>query len=142
MTDPSILLVEDNPAEQRLALEAFKQSRWKPKSTVVDDGQEALDFLSQTQSSSKDELPDLIILDLNLPRMDGREFLEKVRHDPRFQNIPIVVFTSSLAKEDIDKCYALCANSYVQKPVGLDQFFQKMNDIQDYWFDTSTTVKQ
>jgi CheY-like chemotaxis protein len=133
--------VEDNPADQRLALEAFKKSRWNATPRVVDDGQEALDYLHQKGKYAGEVLPDLIILDLNLPRVDGREVLEKVKHDPRTNSIPIVVLTSSAAREDIRRCYELCANSYVMKPTDIREFFDTMQSIEDYWFGVSTTLK-
>ncbi|MBI5664839.1 MAG: response regulator [Nitrospirae bacterium] len=130
-----VLLVEDNPGDVRLMQEALKDSKVCNNLHVVYDGEEAMSFLRcQDKYSSGVPEPDLIMLDLNLPKKDGREVLEDIKNDPALKHIPVVVITTSSAEEDILKSYNLHANCYVTKPVNLDQFIRVVHAIEDFWF--------
>jgi two-component system, chemotaxis family, response regulator Rcp1 len=128
-----ILLVEDNPGDSRLAKEALKESKLKNNLYVAEDGVEAMNFLFQTGKYSKMPRPDLIILDLNLPKKDGREVLAEIKNDDNLKRIPVVILTISKAEEDILKTYNLHANCYVTKPLDLDQFMKVVRSIEDFW---------
>ena len=129
-----ILLVEDNPGDVRLIIEAFKVSKILVDLDVVRDGVEALKYL-QKQGKYKDVLePDLIFLDLNLPRMDGHETLEQIKSDKNFMDIPVVILTTSDTEEDITRAYASHANAYVTKPVDLYQFNKIVQELEAFWF--------
>lgn len=134
----NILLVEDNPGDVRLTQEAFKEGKLRNKLNVVSDGVEALDFLYLRHPYQDAPTPDLILLDLNLPKMDGREVLEHIKADKKLRRIPVVVLTTSKAEEDILKSYNLHANCYITKPVELDEFFHIIQTIEDFWL---TVVK-
>jgi CheY-like chemotaxis protein len=129
-----ILLVEDNPGDVRLTREALKEGKIRNNLNVVGDGVEALRYLRREGPYTDSARPDLILLDLNLPKMDGREVLEAVKADPALRVIPIVVLTSSAAEKDIARAYDLHANCYVSKPVDLDQFIHVVKSIEDFWF--------
>lgn len=133
-TPVEILLVEDNPGDVRLTREALKEGKIRNNLSVVDDGVKALAFLRHEGEFEKAPRPDLILLDLNLPRMGGREVLAEVKSDPKLKTIPVVVLTSSKAEEDVVKAYELSVNCYVTKPVDLDQFVTVVNAIEDFWF--------
>jgi len=128
-----ILLVEDNPGDARLTTEALKEARVRNKLTHIADGFEALAFLRQQGKYAGVQRPDLILLDLNLPRKDGREVLAEIKADDRLKRIPVVILTTSQAEEDILKAYNLNANCYVSKPVDLDQFIKVVRTINDFW---------
>lgn len=128
-----ILLVEDNPGDVRLTKEALKEAKVQNQLYVVEDGVAALDFLQKNGEYADVERPDLILLDLNLPKKDGREVLEEIKQDPELKRIPVVVLTTSRAEEDILKSYNLHANCYVTKPVDLDQFINIVKSIEDFW---------
>ena len=128
-----ILLVEDNPGDIRLTQEALKEGRIHNNLNVVRDGISALDYLQQKGAYTKATRPDLILLDLNLPKMDGREVLAKIKSDPRLKRIPVVILTTSKNEEDILKTYNLHANCYITKPVDLEQFFEVVRSIEDFW---------
>jgi two-component system response regulator len=128
-----ILLVEDNPGDSRLAKEALKESKLKNNLYVAEDGVEAMNFLYKTGKYSKVPRPDLIILDLNLPKKDGREVLAEIKNDDNLKRIPVVILTISKAEEDILKTYNLHANCYVTKPLDLDQFMKVVRSIEDFW---------
>lgn len=129
-----ILLVEDNPADVRLTKEALKDGKLLNHLSVVADGVEALAFL-RGQGRYKDApRPELILLDLNLPKKDGREVLAEIKTDETLKSIPVVVLTVSKAEEDILKTYRLHANCYITKPVDLDQFMKVTHSIEDFWF--------
>jgi chemotaxis family two-component system response regulator Rcp1 len=128
-----ILLVEDNPGDSRLAKEALKDSKLKNNLYVAEDGIEAMNFLRQIGKYSNMPRPDLIILDLNLPKKDGREVLAEVKNDDNLKRIPVVILTISKAEEDIIKTYNLHANCYVTKPLDLDQFIKVVKSIEDFW---------
>ena len=128
-----ILLVEDNPADVRLTREALKEEKLHNNLSVVSDGVEALAFLRREGKYGKVARPDLILLDLNLPRKDGREVLEEIKRDERLKSIPVVVLTVSEAEGDILKSYNLHANCYIKKPIDLTQFSKVVKSIQDFW---------
>ena len=128
-----ILLVEDNPGDVRLTLEALKGGRVRNNIHVVEDGVQAMDFLHRQGNYRAVPRPDLILLDLNLPKKDGREVLGEVKQDPDLKRIPIVILTSSAAEEDILRAYDLSANCYITKPVALDQFLRVLKSIEDFW---------
>ncbi|MEW6305104.1 MAG: response regulator [Verrucomicrobiota bacterium] len=128
-----ILLVEDNPGDVRLTIESLKESKVRNNLNVVPDGVEALAFL-RGQGAHKDApRPDIILLDLNLPKKDGREVLGEIKRDPDLKRIPVVIITTSKAEEDILRTYDLHANCYITKPVNLDQFMQVVKAIEDFW---------
>ena len=128
-----ILLVEDNPGDVRLTIEALKEGKVRNNLHVARDGMEALEFLRR-QGKHKDAVkPDLILLDLNLPRRDGREVLAEIKNDPELKTIPVVVLTTSSAEADILKSYKLHANCYITKPVDLEQFVNVVKSIDDFW---------
>ncbi|HEX6927300.1 MAG TPA: response regulator [Longimicrobiaceae bacterium] len=129
-----ILLVEDNPGDVRLTREALREGKVRNNLHVASDGVEALKFLRREEPYAEAVRPDLILLDLNLPRKDGREVLEEVKADPALRHIPVVVLTSSQAEQDILRAYDLHANCYVTKPVDLDQFIHVVRSIEDFWF--------
>ena len=133
-----ILLVEDNPGDVRLTVEALKEGRVHVNLNVVRDGVEALMYLRREGTHAEARRPDLVLLDLNLPRKDGREVLSEVKADPALRRIPIVVLTTSAAEQDILRTYELHANCYINKPVDLDQFIRVVQSIEDFWF---TVVK-
>jgi two-component system, chemotaxis family, response regulator Rcp1 len=128
-----ILLVEDNPGDARLTMEAFKEGRVLNRLTVINDGAEALAYLRREGKYSNRNLPDLVLLDLNLPKMDGREVLAEVKSDERLKNIPVVVLTTSSAPEDVMRAYGNHANCYITKPVDLDQFLRVVQSIESFW---------
>jgi chemotaxis family two-component system response regulator Rcp1 len=128
-----ILLVEDNPADVRLTKEALKEAKVRNNLHVVEDGVEAMKFLFQEDKYTNSARPDLILLDLNLPKKDGREVLEEIKQDDNLKRIPVVVLTTSQAEEDILRTYNLHANCYVTKPVDLDQFITIVKSIEDFW---------
>ena len=128
-----ILLVEDNPGDARLAKEALKEARVNNNLTVAKDGEEALEFLHRRGRHEQAPRPDLILLDLNLPRKDGREVLAEIKAHDSIKRIPVVVLTTSEAEEDVVKAYNLNANCYVTKPVDLDQFIKVVKSIEDFW---------
>lgn len=129
-----ILLVEDNPGDVRLTREALKEGKVRNNLNVAQDGVEALAFLRREGKYADAVRPDLILLDLNLPRKDGREVLEEIKADPALRPIPVVILTSSQAEQDIVRAYDLHANCYVSKPVDLDQFITVVKSIEDFWF--------
>lgn len=128
-----ILLVEDNPGDVRLTREALKEAKVNNQLFVVEDGVEAMAFLRNDGGYADAPRPDLILLDLNLPKKDGREVLEEIKQDLELKRIPVVVLTTSRAEEDILKSYNLHANCYVTKPVDLDQFINIVKSIEDFW---------
>jgi two-component system, chemotaxis family, response regulator Rcp1 len=130
-----ILLVEDNLPDVRLTLEALKDAKMRNNLHVVHDGVEAMAFLRQEGAFKDKPRPDLILLDLNLPKKDGREVLDDIKKDPKLEHIPVVVLTTSQAEQDILRSYQLRANAYVTKPVDLDQFFVVIKSIEQFWLE-------
>jgi chemotaxis family two-component system response regulator Rcp1 len=128
-----ILLVEDNPGDVRLTIEALKEGKILNEVSVVEDGVEALAFLRRSGKYSGAAKPHLILLDLNLPKKDGREVLEEIKGDADLKKIPVVVLTTSAAERDILKAYNLHANCYITKPVDLEQFMRVVQLIEDFW---------
>ncbi|MGI5221779.1 response regulator [Nocardia sp. CA-290969] len=128
-----ILLVEDDPGDELMTREAFEDNRIGNTLHVAHDGEEALDFLYRNGQYTDAPRPDLILLDLNLPKYDGRQVLEKIKADPDLSHIPVVVLTTSAAEEDILRSYKLHANAYVTKPVDLDQFVAAIKQIDDFF---------
>ena len=128
-----VLLVEDSPGDVRLTREALNEANPGIKLSVVSDGVEAMSFLHQEDGHSDAPRPDLILLDLNLPLMDGREVLTKIKEDETLKTIPTIILTTSEAEADISKSYQLQANSYLCKPVQLDRFESLVKSINDFW---------
>lgn len=128
-----ILLVEDNPGDVRLTIEALKEAKVINHLTVVKDGIEALAFLRRQGAYAAAPRPHLIVLDLNLPRKDGREVLADIKADDNLKRIPVVVLTTSQDEQDVLKSYNLHANCYITKPVDLDQFVRVVRSIEDFW---------
>jgi chemotaxis family two-component system response regulator Rcp1 len=128
-----ILLVEDNPGDVRLTLEVMKDARVRNHMSMVKDGVEALAFLRREGDFADAPRPDLILLDLNLPKKDGREVLADIKADPTLRRIPVVVLTVSKDEEDILKSYDLYANCYVTKPINMEQFIAVVRSIEDFW---------
>jgi chemotaxis family two-component system response regulator Rcp1 len=140
MTEPrlyreiEILLVEDNPGDARLTGEALNEGKVLNKMNVVEDGVEALAYLRHEAPYQTSVRPDIILLDLNMPRMDGRELLSIIKSDPELKCIPVVVLTTSKAEEDIFKSYDLHANCFITKPVDLEQFIEVVKSVEEFWF--------
>ena len=128
-----ILLVEDNPGDVRLSREAWKEARIKNRLHVAEDGVEALAFLRREGRHAAAVRPHLILLDLNLPRKDGREVLADIKKDPNLKQIPVVILTTSKAEQDILRTYDLHANCYITKPLDMDQFIRVVRSIEDFW---------
>jgi chemotaxis family two-component system response regulator Rcp1 len=128
-----ILLVEDNPGDVRLTKEALKEGKVHNNLHVAVDGVEAMAFLHREGRYSKMPRPDIILLDLNLPKKDGREVLAEIKHDKNLKIIPVVVLTTSAAEEDILKTYDLHANCYITKPLDLEKFISVVKMVEDFW---------
>ena len=133
-----VLLVEDNPGDIRLTREALKESNCRVNLNVAKDGIEALEFLHQTDQFADAPKPDLILLDLNLPRKNGREVLSEVKADPDLRRIPVLVMTTSRDKQDVHGAYQLNANCYITKPVDFDAFLHIVRSIEEFWLNTAT----
>jgi len=144
MSDPKgdgtveILLVEDNPGDVRLTREAWKEARIRNRLHIAEDGVEALAFLRREGRHSAAVRPHLILLDLNLPRKDGREVLADIKKDPNLKHIPVVILTTSKAEQDILRTYDLHANCYITKPLDMDQFIRVVRSIEEFWLATVT----
>jgi len=128
-----ILLVEDDPGDELITREAFEHNKLKNRLHVAHDGEEGLNYLYRRGEFADAPRPDLILLDLNLPKYDGRQLLEKIKSDPELAQIPVVVLTTYSAEEDILKSYKLHANAYVTKPVDLDQFMRAVRQIDEFF---------
>lgn len=133
MAPIEILLVEDSAGDVRLTREALSDARVRNNLHVASNGLEAMDFLGRVGAFGAAPRPDLILLDLNLPKMGGREVLEQVKRSEQWKTIPVVVLTTSAAEEDIDRSYQLHANCYITKPVDLDQFLKVVKTIDNFW---------
>ena len=134
----SILMVEDNPTDVMITKEALAHAKVLNTLNVVEDGMEALDFLHRRGKHAKAPRPDLILLDLNMPRKNGQEVLAEIKASDKLKNIPVVVLTTSKAEEDVVKAYGLYANCYVIKPVDFDVFADVVRSIQQFWFTVVT----
>lgn len=128
-----ILLVEDNEGDIELTREAFSESKVRNNVHVVKDGQAALDFLLHQNGYENAVFPDVVLLDINLPKKDGKEVLKIVKSDPKVKHIPIVILTSSEAEKDIVKSYELHANCYITKPVTLESFMEVIRSVEEFW---------
>ncbi len=128
-----ILLVEDNPGDVRLTKEALKEGKVMNVLNTVENGEEALAYLRRQGAYGQTTRPDLILLDLNLPRKSGQEVLAEIKDDPELKRIPVVILTVSEAEQDIVKSYNLHANCYITKPVNLEQFMEVIKTIEDFW---------
>ena len=137
-----ILLVEDNPGDARLTIEAMREAKVRNRMHVVEDGVEAMEFLRRQGRFGDSPRPDLILLDLNLPRKDGREVLAEIKADPDLKRIPVVVLTTSRAEEDVIRAYDLHANCYVTKPVDLAQFMKIVSQIDEFWVKVVTLPRK
>jgi two-component system, chemotaxis family, response regulator Rcp1 len=133
-----LLLVEDSEPDVRLTMEALKEAKVKNRLWVVEDGVEAMAFLRQQDGHADAPRPDLILLDLNLPRMDGREVLRQIKSDDLLRRIPVVILTTSRSEEDVLRAYDLHANCYITKPVDFTRFMEVVRSIEDFWL---TVVK-
>lgn len=133
-----ILLVEDSPGDVRLTREALKDSKVLNNLSVVEDGVEAMAFLHRAGKFANSPHPDLILLDLNLPKKDGQEVLAEIKADNNLRKIPVVILTTSQADEDVLRAYNLHANCYITKPINLDQFIKVVKSIEEFWL---TVVK-
>lgn len=132
-----ILLVEDNLADVRLLVEVLKEGKDYHQMNVVNNGVEAMAYLNRKGKFSDAARPDIILLDLNLPKKDGREVLKEIKSDKKFKRIPVVVLTTSDSEEDIAKSYEFHANCYITKPVDLDQFIHVVNAIENLWLENA-----
>lgn len=147
MTSPSgrpieILLVEDNPGDVRLTMEGLNEGKVRNNLHVARDGVEALAFLRREGQFAGAVRPDLVLLDLNLPRKDGREVLSEIKSEPDLKTIPVVVLTTSRAEQDVLHSYRLQANCYITKPVDLEQFMTVVKSIEDFWLTIVTLPRQ
>jgi two-component system, chemotaxis family, response regulator Rcp1 len=133
-----ILLVEDSPSDTDLTIEAFQEGRIPSNLSHVEDGVEAMEFLGRRDSYAGAPRPDLILLDLNLPRKDGREVLAELKSDPKLRTIPVVVLTTSKDELDIAEAYRLQANCYIAKPVDFEQFVTVVRAIEHFWLEVAT----
>jgi two-component system, chemotaxis family, response regulator Rcp1 len=137
-----VLLVEDNPGDVRLTQEALKEGRVMVNLTVAADGVEAMEILNRKGPYKEKPRPDLILLDLNLPKKNGREVLLEIKADAELRRIPVIVMTTSKAEQDIHRAYNLNANCYITKPVDLDEFLHVVRSIEDFWLTIVTLPKQ
>lgn len=133
-----ILMVEDNPGDVRLTQEALKDAKVSNTLRVVEDGAAALDFLYRRNGYGNAPRPDLILLDLNLPKKNGREVLEEIKQDAQLKTIPVVILTTSQAEEDVVRAYSLHANCYISKPVDFAKFTKIVRTIEDFWLSIVT----
>jgi chemotaxis family two-component system response regulator Rcp1 len=136
-----ILLVEDNPGDVRLTVEALRDNKVRNNMIVAQDGAEAMAILRHEGQYADSPCPDLILLDLNLPKLDGREVLRRIKDDEELRRIPVVIVTTSTDEQDILKAYGLYANCYVTKPVELEQFMQVVRSIEGFWLTVVTLPK-
>ena len=128
-----LLLVEDSEPDVRLTIEALHEAKVKNRLWVVEDGVEAIDFLRRQGKYADSPRPDLILLDLNLPRKDGRQVLKEIKADDSLKRIPVVVLTTSKSEEDVLRAYALHANCYITKPVDFNRFMEVVKSIENFW---------
>jgi two-component system, chemotaxis family, response regulator Rcp1 len=133
-----ILLVEDSPGDVRLTREALEHAKLANQLHVVDDGEQAMAFVRKEPPYEDAPRPDFILLDLNLPRKDGREVLMEIKQDPDLRRIPVVILTTSASEEDLLRAYDQHVNSYVRKPIDLNRFIEVVRSIDDYWLGVVT----
>ncbi len=129
-----ILMAEDSPGDARLTMEAFKEWKIKNKIHLVGDGEEALSFLYKRDQYTGAPRPDMILLDLNMPKKDGREVLATIKEDENLKRIPVIILTTSKEEEDVFMTYNLHANSFITKPIGFDHFVEIIKGLENYWF--------
>jgi two-component system, chemotaxis family, response regulator Rcp1 len=132
----NILLVEDNPGDARLTVEAFKEIGLKSNLHIAKNGEEALDFLYKVNNFIDVPTPDIIMLDLNLPQMDGHEILFKIKNENKLKQIPVIILSTSKSDSDISRAYENHANCFITKPSGYDQFIEVVKLINSFWFST------
>lgn len=132
-----ILLVEDNEGDILLIKEAFEEAGMHHQLSVVNDGEQALDYLHKQPPFEATEMPDIIVLDINLPKMNGHEVLHYIKNQAAFKAIPVIILTTSSSSKDIDKAYQNYVNSYITKPVDIQDFVNIVNGIEDYWLNIS-----
>ena len=132
-TPIEILLVEDNPGDARLAMEALKECKLRNRIHLVEDGEEAMDFLLRNGRFEDAPRPDLVLLDLNLPKHDGSEVLSDIKNNPDLKQIPVVILTVSKAEEDIVRSYSAHANCFITKPIDFDQFLEVIKAVEHFW---------
>lgn len=137
-----ILMAEDNPTDVLIAREGLGSAKMLNTLHVVDDGIEAIEFLRRRGKHAEAPRPDLILLDLNMPRRNGQEVLAEIKTDPHLKQIPVIVFTTSKSRDDIDKAYGLHANCYISKPVDFDEFTKVVQAIQDFWMSIVTLPQE
>ncbi|TVP53169.1 MAG: response regulator [Mongoliibacter sp.] len=138
MRPAHILLVEDNEGDIILTLDAFEESKIKTDISVAKNGQEALDFLYKRGEFENAEKPDLILLDINMPIFNGHEVLKQIKQDPNLKKIPVIMLTTSSSQKDIDTAYENHSNSYVKKPIDMDEFLKAILKIEEFWLQLST----
>lgn len=138
LTPVEVLMVEDNEGDRRLTEEALKDSKLKIRLNMVVDGVEALSYLRREGKYASARKPDLILLDLNLPRMSGTEVLEQIKKEDQLKDIPVVIMTSSKAEKDVVESYRLHANCYIVKPIDLEQFGEVVRSVDHFWFSVVT----
>lgn len=137
-----ILLVEDNPGDVALTIEAFEEAKFRNNLSIARDGDEALDFVFKRNGYEDAVTPDIILLDLNLPRTDGREVLEIIKNDDELRRIPIIILTSSSADTDVLQSYNLHANCYITKPIDAFKFIDVVQKVETFWVDIVCLPKQ
>ena len=135
---PVILLVDDNPGDIHLTQEAFREVGHRATFLVAESGSDALTILRREPPFADAPTPDFILLDLNLPKMDGRELLRLIKDDPALRRIPTVILTTSNRRSDIEQCYSLLANTYIVKPAQWDQFLAIIRSLEHYWFNVAS----
>jgi len=134
----NLLLVEDNQGDVRLVREALRESEMEFQVRVAGNGQDALRLLGFEKETKSESLPDVILLDLNLPRLSGRELLKILKQNPLYRKIPVLIFSSSQNEDDIEFCYQSRANCYISKPTGFDEYIQVIHKILEFWFESVT----
>ncbi|MEZ4986195.1 MAG: response regulator [Saprospiraceae bacterium] len=133
-----LLLVEDNPGDVRLSQEAFREAKSDIHLEVASDGVEAVAFLQREGEYADKPRPDLIMMDLNLPKWNGKQVLEKIKNDPQLKRIPVIIMTTSSSSLDVLSCYDLHANCFINKPVDFDSFLTTISRIKEFWLETAT----
>ena len=136
-----ILLVEDNEGDILLTLDAFEESKFKTQVSVARNGQEALDFLKKQGEYSEAQKPDLILLDINIPIFSGHEVLEEIKQDENLRRIPVIMLTTSSNQKDIEKAYSNYCNSYISKPLEMEEFMKAVLKIEEFWLQLTTLAK-